>query len=163
MTRNRHITRGFAALLLASLITLGGCAMTEDSKIEQYQREAQTIAGELVAVVPGNTEVLPWDSSLGTGGGTPDAEVWWQVSQAMNTAEGMIDGASRAGEAIAERLRTDGWDGAQLDRSDATRAVYGFNRDDEAGDGWYVELRYRLGENGRGVDFIVVSPTTPKP
>ena len=137
--------------------------MTETSKIDQYQREAQTIATDLVAVVPGNTEVLNWDSAFGTGGGTPDAEVWWQVSQAMNTAEGMIDGASRAGEAIAERLRTDGWDGAQLDRSDATRAVYGFNRDDEAGDGWYVELRYRLGENGRGVDFIVVSPTTPKP
>ena len=106
MTRNRRITRGLATLLVASLITLGVCAMTVDSKIEHYQREAQTIAGELVAVVPGNTEVLPWDSSLGTGGGTPDAEVWWQVSQAMNTAEGLAGGASTAGEAIAERLRT---------------------------------------------------------
>ena len=48
--------------------------MTETSKIDQYQREAQTIATDLVAVVPGNTEVLNWDSALGTAGGTPAAE-----------------------------------------------------------------------------------------
>lgn len=163
MTRNRRMTRGFATLLALSLIALGGCAMTETSKIEQYQRDAQSIATDLVSVVPGNADVLPWDSALATGGGTPDADVWWQVSQAMNTAEGMTDGARIAGEAMTARLEADGWDGKELDRSNESRAVFGFNRDDTDGGNWYVEVRYRLGETARGADFLVVSPTTPAP
>jgi len=155
------MNRGFATLLAVSLIALGGCAMTETSKIDQYQREAQTIATDLVAVVPGNTEVLNWDSALGTGGGTPDAEVWWQVSQAMNAAEGLVGGAGAVGDALAAKLEADGWDGNELARSNESRAVFGFNREDAEGGDWYVEVRYRLGENARGVDFLVVSPTTP--
>lgn len=137
--------------------------MTETSKIEQYQREAQAIASDLVAVVPGNTEVLPWDSALATGGGVPDADVWWQVTQTMNTAEGLVDGARIAGEAMTARLEADGWDGKALGRSNDSRAAFGFNRADADGGKWYVEVRYRLGETARGADFVVVSPMTPAP
>lgn len=137
--------------------------MTETSKIEQYQREAQTIASDLVAVVPGNTEVLDWDSSSATGGGVPDADVWWQVTQVMNAAEGLPGGARTVGEALTAKLEADGWDGKELPRSNDSRAVYGFNKDDTDGGDWYVEVRYRLGEQARGVDFLVVSPTTSAP
>lgn len=157
------MTRGFATLLAVSLIALGGCSMTETSKIEQYQREAQTIATDLVAVIPGNTEVMNWDSSIATGGGTPNAEVWWQVSQAMNAAEGSVGGARPVGEALTTKLETDGWDGNELPRSSDSRAVFGFNKADAEGGDWYVEVRYHLGEEARGADFLVVSPTTPAP
>lgn len=163
MRHARTITAGFAALLATSLIALGGCAVTETSNIEQYQAEAESIATEIVAMVPPTTEVLEWDSAIATGGGNPDAEVWWQVAQAMNAAEGVDAGAQAAGEAITAGLEADGWDAKPLDRSDEKRAVLGFNRDDADGEGWYVEVRYRLGESARGLDFIVVSPTTPAP
>ena len=163
MSRARAITAGFAALLAASLIALGGCAVTKTSNIEQYQTEAEALATSIVELVPAGAEVLPWNSAVATGGGTPDADVWWQVAQAINTPEGVENGAEAAGEAITQGLEADGWESKQLDRSDAQRAVIGFKRDDADGGHWYVELRYRLGETGRGVDFLVVSPPTDAP
>ena len=67
---------------------------------------------------------------MATGGGVPDSDVWWQVTQAINTAEGTANGAEAAGLAITEGLEADGWDGKKLGRSDETRAVFGFNRAD---------------------------------
>ena len=119
--------------------------MTKTSNIEQYQTEAEALATSIVELVPAG------------------ADVWWQVAQAINTPEGVENGAEAAGEAITQGLEADGWESKQLDRSDAQRAVIGFKRDDAEGGNWYVELRYRLGETGRGVDFLVVSPPTDAP
>ena len=163
MSRVRATTAGFAALLAASLIALGGCAVTKTSKIDDYQVEAESLATSIAAMAPADAEVLPWDSAMATGGGVPDSDVWWQVTQAINTAEGTPNGAEAAGLAITEGLEADGWDGKKLGRSDETRAVFGFNRADSEGDKWYIELRYRLGETARGVDFLVVSPPTDAP
>lgn len=163
MNRTRTITAGFAALLAASLIALGGCAVTKTSNIEQYQAEAEALATDIVEMVPAGAEVLPWNSAVATGGGVSDADVWWQVTQALNTPKDTASGAEAAGEAITKGLEADGWEGKQLDRSDASRTVVGFNRDDADGGNWYVELRYRLGEAARGVDFLVVSPPTNAP
>lgn len=137
--------------------------MTKSSNIDHYQAEAESVATSIVALAPAGAEALPWDSAMATGGGVPDAAVWWQVTQAINTAEGVTGGAEAAGEAIAAGLEADGWDGKKLARSDEDRAVFGFSRDDADGGKWYVELRYRLGETARGVDFLVASPPTDAP
>ena len=51
MSRARAVTAGFAALLAASLIALGGCAVTKTSNIEQYQTEAEALATSIVELV----------------------------------------------------------------------------------------------------------------
>lgn len=157
-----------AGVLVA--LTLGGCTMvTEtDSRLDEYQAEAEGLADELIALVPADlAPTTPPDvESSGrmlqnpvSADPSPQDSVWWQVDAYIEPVQRPA-ASEDAAKAIANGLLDDGWEQAKArETAEGRRTADAYAKDD-----WYVEVTWVRSEEGKfeTVEISVLSPKTTR-
>ncbi|WP_149084395.1 MULTISPECIES: hypothetical protein [Microbacterium] len=168
MNRTARAIALMAGVLVA--LTLGGCTTmtTDDSRIDEYQTEAEALADEMVALIPADLAPAtePDVESRGrmvqnpvSADPSPDDSVWWQVDvyvEPVQRAAASEDAAS----AIAAGLLADGWEHTDArETGEGRRTADAYTKDD-----WYVEVTWVRSEEGKfeTVELSVLSPQTTR-
>ena len=153
--------------VLAVAFVLSGCAVA-DSRLDEYQVKAETLAEEIVGMIPADLapSTPPDVESRGRMlqnpvSAEPSAEdsVWWQVDTYVEPVQ--RDGASEeAAKAIATQLLADGWEHTDArETSEGRRTADAYGKDD-----WYVEVTWVRSEEGKyeTIEIGVLSPKTTR-
>jgi hypothetical protein len=154
----RMVVAGVVAVTM--VLSLGGCVA--ESRIDEYQAEAEALAERLGAEVP--EELIMGDaivtSSIGSASPMASSSVWWDVDRGYNLVD--EPGASeRAAAAVMAVLDDEGW---RRRRENDNASGLGRIVDAFWKDGWYVTVSWLKTREGRAetVDIWVTSPTTSR-
>lgn len=164
MKNTARVAAVVAGLIVA--LALGGCAMTTESRLDEYQGKAEALAEEIVGMIPAELAptTTPEVESRGRMLQNPvsaepsaDDAVWWQVDTYVEPVQ--RDGASEdAAAAIATQLLADGWEHTDArETSEGRRTADAYGKDD-----WYVEVTWVRSEEGKyeTIEIGVLSPKT---
>jgi hypothetical protein len=156
-----------AVTLLALL--LGGCAMTPQSRLDEYRIESERLTAEVLTFVPEDlltddiiTESEPRYGEAVTVRERPGDPAWWQV-RTYQTLVAEADASADAAAAIEAGLTADGWSHRRVRETDGgTRFAEGYSRDSSDGETWYIEVTWVLTapEKAELLEVLVVSPPT---
>lgn len=155
------------AVLVALTITLGGCTMTAESRLDEYHTEADLILAETVELIPAelvdNVGFAESEPRFGATEGTPAPSdpAWWQAYEGINLVA-TADASADAAEAIANGLGSDGWrDGRVRETEDGARIADGYRKEID-GANWYIEVTWVTTRAGKAevIEVLVVSPQT---
>lgn len=156
-----------AAVIAVLALALGGCTMQPDSRLDEYQVEAERIMADAVALIPEDlrTDVVVSESEprFGPieGAASPDQPAWWQVSEILQQVD-ETDASADAAAEISEGLAADGWEQSRVRETEqGARITDGFRRDID-GEQWYIEVTSvtTRPDKAEVVQLLVVSPTT---
>lgn len=160
----RHLT--VIALILA-VITLGGCAMQPESRIDEFLTQSQRLAMETVGRAPAEPAGTVQDEGAEVRfGDTASAEekptdpAWAQARAGIQYGSQL--GASETGAAaIAAGLVSDGWEQSRVRETSEIEVTDGFRKSID-GDDWYVEMAWVRAAPGNveWIEVLVVSPGT---
>lgn len=153
--------------ILGVVFALSSCAST-DSRLDEYQAEAEGLAHGLIALVPADlAPTTPADvESSGrmlqnpvSADPSPQDSVWWQVDAYIEPVQRPA-ASEDAAKAIASGLLDDGWEQTKARESaEGRRTADAYAKDD-----WYVELTWVRSEEGKfeTVEISVLSPRTTR-
>lgn len=149
--------------LLASVGLIGGCAVSADSRLDEFQAEGEAISQQIVEAVP--VEVIaegsPRTESKGrlapSMGQTPRTPAWWEVNTSVNIVNEPA-ASETAATAVGSALVDDGW--VKAEERGSSDPVY--KSDEYRRDGWYVAVGWIRSEPGtvESLRVLVVSPDT---
>jgi hypothetical protein len=161
--------RLWGAVALVAVLALGGCAVAAtESRLDEYETEAEEHAAEVVALIPDEWE--PQEPQVLDSSGrmlqnpvsadpSPEDSVWWQVDVNVELAAG--PGSSEgAAAALVEEMTAAGWDHERVRETSEGRVVTeGFRKDD-----WYIEVVWVTADSGlhEALDLRVLSPKTTR-
>lgn len=162
--------RRFVAMLAAAMLvlTVGGCSMTTESRLDEYKAEGEALAGRMTEMIPADlAPVMPHElDSRGrmlqnpvSADPSPNDSAWWQVDAYVELVQ--EPGASeQAGEAIVAAMADDGWAHSQISQRSNESYVTQRLRKGE----WTVEVSWSLpaSEMFQTVSFVVRSPDTTR-
>lgn len=159
--------RRFVAVLavVALALTLGGCSMPEQSRLDEFRTEADRILADTVAIVPeeliAEHAFSESEPRFGPTEGTPvpGDPAWWQAREDLNLiAE--TDASARAFDAVSGHLSADGWSQSRVREVDGW-VTDGFRKKLDSGD-WYIEVTWVPSAPGLAeiLGVLVVSPHT---
>ena len=159
----RRIVAVLAVVALA--LTLGGCSMPEESRLDEFHAETDRLLADTVAIVP---EELIADRAFSEseprfgpteGAPAPGDPAWWQAREDLNLiAE--TDASARAFDAVSGYLSADGWSQSRVREVDGW-VTDGFRKKLDGGD-WYIEVTWVPSAPGLAeiLGVLVVSPQT---
>lgn len=166
MTLRRPLAAATLALALA--LALGGCAMTPESRLDDYRAEAETLTADLLAAIPpalvDGEPVVESSERVGETASTtpqPADPMWWNVT-ADQQLTAVADASESAAAAVSAALEGDGWTKRRAREADGGETVYDAFRRGAGDEEWYVEvMRVRAAKGERGlVRVLVASPVT---
>lgn len=135
-----------------------------DSRLDEFQTQAEHLSDELISAVPTELEPVPGavesDMRIGdteSGQESPSDPAWWQVQVyvPVKDASGSSDAAAAA---MTAHLEAAGWSSKEVRvTDDGARTVDGFRKDS-----WYIELGHYESAPGKAelVEITIVSPPT---
>lgn len=153
--------------ILGVVFALSSCAST-DSRLDEYQAEAEGLADELMALVPADlAPTTPADvESSGrmlqnpvSADPSPQDSVWWQVDAYIEPIQRPA-ASEDAAKAIASGLLDDGWEQTKArETAEGRRTADAYAKDD-----WYIEVTWVRSEEGKfeTVEISVLSPRTTR-
>ena len=156
-----------AATVALFALVLGGCSMTPESRLDEYQTEADRLLSETVALIPADLDPESGFSEsepryLPTEGAASASDpAWWQARENLNLAA-ETDASADAAAAIAAGLTADGWRESTVRETEGgARITDGFRKDLDSGE-WYIEVTWvqTRPEMAEVVEVLVVSPQT---
>lgn len=160
--------RLLAAALLGIALVLSSCASAGDSRIEEYEAEAESLVDEMIALIPADLApaLEPDAESRGrmvpnpvSADPSPDDSVWWQVDVYVEPVQRPA-ASEDAASAIASGLIADGWEHTDArETGEGRRTADAYTKDD-----WYVEVTWVRSEEGKfeTVELSVLSPKTTR-
>ncbi|MGV2900663.1 hypothetical protein ACNPM4_03215 [Microbacterium sp. AGC62] len=153
-------------LAVVGVLALGGCGMTPESRLDEYQEKADALAMSVVGLIPEELQPV-MDGDLRSEGTAPlngvtserrPQDVAWWESQANVSLIAKENAAADAIVAVTDALEADGWTTKRVDETDGGETITdGFRRD-----GWYIEIAWTRTVPGKveRFDISVVSPNT---
>ena len=150
------------AVVLAALL-LGGCAMTAESRLDDYRAEAERLHERVVEEIPvelladGAEPVSERRVESTSAEGAASDPAWWQVADTRQLIED-ADASASAASAVDAYLVSEGWTAARVRETEGgQRLTDGYRRD-----GWYVEVSHVEYPEGMAqrIEVLVVSPET---
>ncbi|GAA5033874.1 hypothetical protein ACFQRL_15320 [Microbacterium fluvii] len=164
-TMRRIVATAVAALLA---LTLGGCTMQTDSKLDDFRVEAERLTDDLTAQIAADAiDEIVGTESQARYGDTNSAEqkptdpAWWQVYRTINLVS-EPDASATAASAISDHLAADGWTEERVRETEEGRRIAdGFRKDTDDGQ-WYIEVTWvtTAPEMAETIELTVVSPET---
>ncbi len=151
----------FVALFAVAAL-LGGCAVSVESRLDDFRSEGEAIADQIVTSIP-ETLVAQGGSDLGSkgrlapsSGNTPQTPAWWEVETTVDLVEEPTT-SEQAAAAVGDALVSDGWTKAEKGSSDPV-----YQTDEYRRDGWYVSVSWVRSQPDIVEDLgvLVVSPDT---
>lgn len=161
----RRIVAAVAVALFA--LALGGCSMTPESRLDEYQTEADRLLSETVALIPADLDPESGFSESepryapAEGAASASDPAWWQARESLNLAA-ETDASADAAAAIAAGLTGDGWSESKVRETEGgARITDGYRKDLDGGE-WYIEVTWvqTRPEMAEVVEVLVVSPQT---
>ena len=141
--------------------------MTPESRLDEYQTEADRLLSETVAMIPadldpesGFSESEPrYDPTEGAASASDPA--WWQARDRLNLAA-KTDASADAAAAIAAWLTADGWHESKVRETEGGDRITDGYRKELDGDEWYIEVTWvkTRPEKAEVIEVLVVSPYT---
>lgn len=149
--------------LLASVGLIGGCAVSADSRLDEFRAEGEAISQQVVESIPAAViaDEAPDSASAGrlaqSMGDTPQTPAWWEVKTSVVMLEEPA-ASETAATAIETALVDDGWKKAE--ESGSPDPVY--KTDEYRRDGWYVRVAWvrSTPKTIESLRVLVVSPDT---
>lgn len=160
-------TLGFKLALVLSL-ALGGCAVTPESRLDDYRAEAETLVDELLTAIPpalvDGDPVINSSERVGDTASSkpqPGDPMWWNVAADQQLAT-VTDASKTAADALSAALEADGWTKRRARELDSGETVYDGFRRGTGDEEWYVEIMWVRALEGKRelIGIQVVSPTT---
>lgn len=162
-SRDRLMRRWWGIVaLLASVGLIGGCAVSAESRLDEFRAEGEAISHQIVESIP--TEVIaegPDTDSRGqlapSMGQTPQTPAWWQVDTFVDLVNEPA-ASETAATAVESALVDDGW--VKAEERGSSDPVY--KSDEYRRDGWYVAVGWVRSDPSTVESFsiLVVSPDT---
>lgn len=144
--------------------------MTPESRLADYQEEAETLATDLVDAIPADLRDGDADtSSEAREGENPSAQeqpgdvMWWDVKTSVPLVS-EPDASASAADAVSASLEGDGWTKSRVrEVNGGATIIDGFRKGAEAAE-WYVEVTWVTSVEGKAELFAlhIVSPPTTR-